>query len=121
MIRALGTLLISFLLGGPMQVAHSSTTPPSQITRVEFCEISVETKNSPAGEGCRFESVALPHSWIPSREGLSTGLYRIEIARPAPGAYGLILNQLALDGTLRIDGHAIVDDLSSDRPRRWRY
>lgn len=104
-----------------MQVAHSSTTPPSQITRVEFCEISDEAKSSPTAEGCRFESVALPHSWTPSRTGLSMGLYRIEIARPKPGAYGLILNQLALDGTLRIDGHAIVDDLSSDRPRRWRY
>ena len=121
MIRALSTLLISFFLGGSTQLADASTAPPSQITRAEFCEIAEHAKTGPNDTPCRFLPVDLPHSWAPSRDGLSTGLYRIEIARPEPGAYGLILNRLALDGTLRVDGQTIVDDLSSDRPKRWRY
>jgi len=70
---------------------------------------------------CEFEAVTLPHSWIPARKGPSVGIYRIELPRPEPGVYGLILNRLALDGRVRIDGVTIIDALGAERPKRWRY
>lgn len=111
-------LAICILLFAPV---HPSSAAPVQITRASFCEAASVPDTRGSTTPCEFEPVTLPHSWIPARKGLSVGIYRIELPRPEPGVYGLILNRLALDGRVRVDGQTIIDALEAERPKRWRY
>lgn len=101
--------------------AHAIEPALIEVSRVSFCEASSEPYVKDALIDCSLETVELPHSWTPVRDGLSVGIYRLEVPRPKPGAYGLILNRLALDGRVKVDGRIIIDHIDTERPSRWRY
>ena len=119
--RGLGVFLAFAICALLFPPVHPSGAASVQVTRSSFCEISSVPETTSSTANCEFETVTLPHSWIPARKGLSVGIYRIELQRPEPGVYGLILNRLALDGRVRVDGQTIIDALDAERPKRWRY
>lgn len=114
--RALLKLLVALSLSaGPLASAVTPTV--IQPSRVSFCE----TPAPFVVERCTLVPVGLPHNWKPATTGLSFGLYRIEMPRPAPGTYALLLDRLALDGAVRVDGTTVFDELAPDQVRRLRY
>lgn len=119
--RQLVALLTFAIIANLAAHAHASGVGLIEVSRASFCETSPESYATDAALGCSPKTINLPHSWVPIRDGLAVGIYRLELPRPKPGAYGLILNRLALDGQVKVDGRIIIDYIDSERPSRWRY
>jgi len=109
-------LVFLALLGADIRSAFADAAPMI-LSEGVFCETEVQ----PEAPACSPEPVRLPHNWSPERRGLSLGLYRFEIPRPAPGAYAVLADRLSLDGAVSVDGRIVIDRLDPEHVGRQRY
>lgn len=107
--RFAAAFLVGLLLSA-VETAVAETSSPTHPDHILFCE----TKAPFESAGCALTPVRLPHNWTPRARGVSFGLYRIEIPRPSPGAYAILLERLALDGAVRIERLTVFDELAAE-------
>lgn len=110
-------LLPILLILPPLLCSAAPALAAAPIASASFCK----TRFAFDASSCRPMTVELPHHWVDDGSSGEFGLYRFEIPRSVAGEYGLLIERLALDGAVRVNGATVLDKLDPARLTRQRY
>lgn len=77
-------------------------------TRVQTVEFCADTPEPFDARACRWQTVTLPHRWVPTTSGPAWGLYRVTVPHQGQPVTGILTTQLSLNGRLRVGTQTFV-------------
>lgn len=94
--------------------AGSRTFVPDGATRVETVEFCADTPQPFDAQGCQWQTVTLPHRWVPATSGPAWGLYRATVPHHGQPVTGILTTQLSLNGRVRVGTQTVIPAAAVD-------